>query len=353
MRINSIQYLRAAAALMVVVYHLQPQLDRMGVRDLPLDWLIAGVDIFFVVSGFIMWWTTRSGSVSPGDFARRRIHRIVPVYWALSVFYVVVLLVAPRLMQTGAFDPAHVAASFLFIPWPHPTVGYMMPLVTPGWTLNYEMFFYAIFALALFAPRGRQLAFVTGFLVTLAAVGLAARPGPGLLAFYTSTLLLEFLFGVWLGVLFERRRLIPAGLAPAVAVIAVVLLVGLHGLATARTRFLFMGLPAMAIVFAAVSWEAQRPLAMRPALLVLGNASYSIYLVHQLALSATGQLWRRLVEAPPWVSAAGFAVAGVSVSAIGGLVCYALLERPLGRLTAPLLRGPGVGRLPEPAPSRG
>lgn len=129
---------------MVVVYHLKPQLERMNASLLPADWLSAGVDLFFVISGFIMWWTTSGIEITPGRFMLKRVHRIVPLYWAVTGFYVVVLLVAPRFMQTGALDPAHAIASFLFIPWQHPVLAPAYPLVTPGWTLNYEMFFYVV-----------------------------------------------------------------------------------------------------------------------------------------------------------------------------------------------------------------
>ena len=354
-QIISIQYLRAIAALMVVLFHLHPQLERMGVRAWPGEWLSSGVDIFFVVSGFIMWWTTCTGDVSPGDFMRRRIHRVVPVYWALSAVYVAVLLVAPRLMQSGVLELPHAVASFFFIPVLHPVTGYMMPLVTPGWTLNYEMFFYGIFALGLFLPRAHRLAFVSLAMVLLVLLGQLVDPQSRVADFYTSTLLLEFLFGVWLGVLFEAGRVLPPRALPLAALVAVVALVGLQRFATSETRFLFMGLPAMAVVFVAVSWERWRPVRGLPVALLLGNASYSIYLVHQLALSATAQAWRRAFDGPPWLVGSSFALAGVAVSVGLGLACHRLVEQPLGRLTRPLVARPAAApqALPQPHPGSG
>ena len=355
MQIISIQYLRAIAALMVVLFHLQPQLERMGIRGWPGEWLSAGVDIFFVVSGFIMWWTTRAGDVSPGEFMRRRIHRVVPIYWALSAVYVAVLLLAPRLMQSGQLELPHAVASFLFIPAVHPVTGYMMPLVTPGWTLNYEMFFYGIFALGLFLPRAHRLAFVSLAMLLLVLLGQVVDPQSRVADFYTSTLLLEFLFGVWLGVLFESGRVLPPRVLPLAAVLSVAALVGLQRFAVSETRFIFMGLPAAAVVFVAISWERWRPVRVLPVALLLGNASYSIYLVHQLALSATGQAWRRMVDGPLWLVGSGFALVGVAVSVLLGIVCHRLLEQPLGRLTLPLAVRSAVpsGNLPRPHSGRG
>lgn len=126
----------------------------MGVTFLPPNRLAARVDLFFVISGFLMWGTTWDSPITPGRFMLQRIHRIVPLHWAIISFYVL-LLAAPHLMQSGAFEPAHGITSSLFLPWPHPAIDANQPRVTPGWTLNYGMFFYLVFALGLFLPERR------------------------------------------------------------------------------------------------------------------------------------------------------------------------------------------------------
>ena len=127
----------------------------MGVTFLPPNRLAARVDLFFVISGFLMWGTTWDSPTTPGRFMLQRIHRIVPLHWAIISFYVLLLLAAPHLMQSGAFEPAHGITSSLFLPWPHPAIDANQPRVTPGWTLNYGMFFYLVFALGLFLPERR------------------------------------------------------------------------------------------------------------------------------------------------------------------------------------------------------
>lgn len=350
MQIVSIQHLRGIAALMVVVFHLGPQLERMGVTALPPNWLAAGVDLFFVISGFIMWWTTYGVEITPGRFMLKRIHRIVPLYWAISSFYVLVLLVAPRFMQSGAFDPAHVAASYFFLPWPHPVVDANHPLVTPGWTLNYEMFFYLVFAVGLFLPgRRARLAAVAAMLCALVLAGLVFRPQGAQLQAYTATILLEFLFGMGIAALAARGALLPAAAALACIALGAAAWVGFDRFNTQGTRFLFWGLPAMLIVYGAVSWERRRSVPAWPLLLLFGNASYSIYISHQLSLSAAGQAWRRAVgDLPPLAATLGFGLFGVVVSVVVGLLCYALVERPLGRWTGRLLPGSGGAPIREP-----
>ena len=117
-------------------------------------WL-AGVDIFFVISGFIMVYASSRwfGSArAPRVFLAHRIARIVPLYWATMMVYLAVLLLTPWLLNSEYLAPHFVIASFLFIPAARPD-GLVQPLYSLGWTLNYEMFFYALFAIAIAFPR--------------------------------------------------------------------------------------------------------------------------------------------------------------------------------------------------------
>lgn len=350
MPLVTIQYARAVAALMVVVFHLKPQLQRMGAElDAWPHWLASGVDVFFVISGFIMWWTTRDAVVSPGDFVRRRIERIVPLYWIITTFYVLVLLVAPRLMQTGALDWPHVLSSYLFLPYPHPVVDLMHPLVTPGWTLNYEMFFYVIFAAALFAPREIRLPLIAVTLVGLVVAGVALQPQNRFLGVYTSSLLLEFLLGVVVAELVLRRVLIPAAAALPAAVVAFACIPALGGFADDEMRGFVWGPPAAVFVFAIVSLELGGRAFRSATLLLLGDASYSIYLSHQLTLSAAGQAWRRAFDDASAAGRAGFCLAAMLAAVIVGLACYRFVERPANRLARRLL---GRGRTGDRAGGR-
>lgn len=134
----------------------------------------------------------------------QHIHRIVPLHWAITSFYV--LLAAAPLMQSGAFEPAHGTTSSLFLPWPHPAIDANQPLVTPGWTLTYGMFFYLVFALGLFLPERRARLATVALLGGLVAAGPAFASQSAPLQVYTSTMLLEFLFGMGVAVLAARRR---------------------------------------------------------------------------------------------------------------------------------------------------
>ena len=111
--IKNIQALRALAAVMVVFVHLKILLDTIG---LPL-FGGAGVDLFFVISGFVMVHTTQKRPPSPSEFIRNRIARVVPVYWFMTLGVYGLALSAPRLLGATSGNVAELCKSLLFIPF--------------------------------------------------------------------------------------------------------------------------------------------------------------------------------------------------------------------------------------------
>lgn len=335
-----IQYLRAVAALMVVVFHLEPQLERMGYAGFWPKGLSSGVDVFFVISGLIMWVTTSGRPVGVADFWRRRVTRIAPLYWVFTLLMVALMLVAPRLLQTSRFDGWHVLASFLFLPAAHPVLTTMEPVVMPGWTLNYEMFFYLIFGLWLLAPERLRLAGNVATIGLLVAIGamLGLSPRTSVAGFYTSSIMIEFVLGIVLGVLVTRG----AVLAKVSSRLAWALLVG--GLAFAVLlpttsadipRAVTRGIPAFLAVGAMLVLELRGRIGDRRWLRLLGDASFSLYLSHFVVLSFVSQLWRQLPISPSPVSYVAFGIVAIGISVVGGIVCYRLIERPLTTLFHP------------------
>lgn len=328
----SIQYLRGVAATMVVLFHLGSPLERLGYRGVWPVGLSAGVDIFFVISGFVMWISTIGRTVTPWQFFRKRIVRIVPLYWLLTTVMLVVMLVLPSALQTSRFSLPHVIASYLFLPMQNPGKGTMEPLLFPGWTLNYEMFFYLIFGtLLLVSPRLRLLGTALLFGLLVLVGWLAGWPTVSVAGFYTSPRLLEFVAGMVLAWLVCQRgadRL----LAPPVA---------LAGLAAGFAALLFnpfpsdwpwalsAGLPSALIVACAVSLEGRGRLReWRPAHL-LGDASYSIYLTQLISMAAFRFLWSHVMPADLPGQLLLYPLLDLSVAIGVGIACYFLAERPL------------------------
>jgi exopolysaccharide production protein ExoZ len=301
---SSIQQLRGFAALAVVLFHF--------IQGSGWSWDVgaAGVDVFFVISGFVMWMVTRHPTTSR-DFISSRIIRIVPLYW-----------LATAIISVKNHPPlADIARSLLFIPFDSQVGRY--PVLIPGWTLNMEMFFYTIFALGLFVPRRVQLPFLGTVLLGLTGLGYAFAPSGPVLGTYTHPLLLEFLAGVLL-----CEACLRGWVKDARGWVLVVL--GLAWFAGVETlgpkvdgldlRPLLWGAPALLIVCGFVAMERAGKRVTIPVFERLGDASYSLYLFHGIVLSV---LLKLLPESPL------IFVVGVPASLVVGWLAYRFAELPM------------------------
>jgi exopolysaccharide production protein ExoZ len=218
--IRNVQVLRAVAALLVVFIHLDTLLASLG---LPV-FGGGGVDVFFVISGFIMVYTTSLRDTGPWSFFADRIARIVPLYWSLTLALIVLNFVAPALLHSQA-TWRELIESLVFVPFEKPN-GLIAPVLYVGWTLNYEMFFYLLFAGGLLLHNRRLgVATVVFCLVFLVAIGLVERPQGVIGRFYTSTILLEFAVGAVIGL--AHREIGLFATTPLKVVAALVVLCGL------------------------------------------------------------------------------------------------------------------------------
>ncbi len=170
--INNLQVTRAVAAYMVVlfhflalfVWHLYPEAKY-------LTFGAAGVDIFFVISGFIMVVTTSDGKTGPADFLAKRIARIAPIYWLITLVLVAMSLAGLKPIGILRMQADWVVKSLFFIPFNRD--GYVEPINSVGWTLNYEMFFYVVFAVCLTVRQNSaRVLLLCATMLTLAIIGL-------------------------------------------------------------------------------------------------------------------------------------------------------------------------------------
>ncbi len=231
--IHSIQVLRALAAFMVAIHHVQPDAAILAARaglsftrsDI-LPWM-AGVDIFFVVSGFIMVHASQDLFGREGAsrlFLKRRLARIVPLYWAMTTLLLLVGLMVPAVLNSGAPNLRQILGSYLF--WPVvSTQGMVQPVYSLGWTLNYEMLFYVLFAAGLMLPRRWILPAVAFVLALLVAA--ESLKGPLLLpfGFWGQPIVLEFAAGMGIAVLRQKGLRLHGALRIAVAMVGAALLV--------------------------------------------------------------------------------------------------------------------------------
>lgn len=338
-QIASIQFLRGVAALSIVVLHALNDVDRIAARAgdsvaTSAAFLGAGVDLFFVISGFVMVVASRRLFAQPQArrlFLGRRIARIAPIYWAVTSAFLLVLAARPEAVNSQAPTLVEIAKSYLFIPYYKEADGWMQPVYSLGWTLNYEMFFYLLFAVALILPAARAVASLSAFMLGLVCLGLWLKPAPGALAFWTHPILLEFVAGMWIGLAHARGLRIGPLLAGTLLAAAFAILIATRSnilLAYGIQRLLCWGAPAALIVAAAALLPMPR-LDIAPAtepFARIGDASYSLYLCHPFVLRGLAMVWEKLGLAfGPWA----YAPAATLLATLAALVIHALFEKPV------------------------
>jgi peptidoglycan/LPS O-acetylase OafA/YrhL len=344
-QLYGIQVLRALAALMVAVHHVQSDAaflaGRAGTIFSPSDILPwnAGVDLFFVISGFIMVHAS-SGLFGQAGGARlflaRRIARIVPLYWAATTLFLLVMLVSPALLNSGAPSAGQILASYLF--WPLPNgVGEIQPIYSLGWTLNYEMLFYALFGAALLLPARLVVPATTLALAGLVAAQ-AVSPLPLPFGFWGQPIVLEFAGGMAIALLRNRGLRLDGRIRWLMVAAGAILLLAAAGNAWAQTPWgslAYRGPAALLLVTAAACGKGQSaPSALVRLFARIGDASYALYLTHPFAMRAMRELFLRLAP-----GATGLFVAVALLAAvIAALAVYRWFEKPMTRLLRRLLR---------------
>ena len=329
--IRTVQALRACACLLVVAYHA---LDAWGARQSPVrtaDSLwpngAAGVDLFFVISGFVMATSAArlAGGADAWRFARRRLRRVAPLYWLMTAAKLAALAVSGAATLPGAWQ---IVASLLFIPV-RDAAGIVRPVLGVGWTLDFEMLFYALFAVAVWRrPRGSTLRLLLLCLIPLALAGFFRRPdwpAPFALA---NGLVLEFCLGM------AVAGWMPAGRAHSMS--AALLASGAMLLILPQPgpwRFALWGLPAAAALAGAARLEPRLGPRVPAWLLGVGEASFAIYLLHPFLVPALARLLPP--QLPPGLAFPVLVTASLLVSTAGGVLLHRWVDRPVqARLAA-------------------
>ncbi|HET6565290.1 MAG TPA: acyltransferase [Xanthomonadales bacterium] len=327
MKLN-IQMLRAFAALAVVLYHLGPHYrDAGGAFTLLIgisQWGFFGVDVFFVISGFVISYTVfpkERNLQGAGTFLRHRLSRIYLGYWpfALLALYVLPLHGPANLAQVSTFSTLALTSADLG------------KLALPvAWSLSYELYFYALFGL-LFCCSNEVIkrVFLVIFVLLLARVLFVPVDPDSQLYFWVSAYMLEFLYGVLIFLfqgLLLKRRLIP----PACILVVAGLMLGSGNHLQHDARVLYFGISAAALVVLALQLEESGLFSAPHWLVSLGDSSYALYLSHLFVITAFYQWgWRdNLAAQSPVVVELGF-LALVLYMVFLAHFWYRRVERPL------------------------
>ncbi|MGY3302849.1 exopolysaccharide production protein ExoZ [Pseudomonas sp. PvR086] len=278
-----IHYMRGIAALMVVIFHAISFMAIYKNYDSPIPHhvLATGVDIFFVISGYLMVKTTQKFKDSRLEwklFLYKRLTRIAPMYWLITIAISIAILYKPSLSEKQV-DIELIVKSLLFIPTHIPGSDVQSTILPVGWTLVYEMFFYIIFAaLTSINYRAGLVALISFFAFLSAFHGMTDNYYYSL---YSNPIILEFIFGA----IIAKLPTPPHRKGLAIAFVGfVALFVGsyIDG-PDLGMRVISAGLGAALIIYGASGLTIGRPLKIPSA---LGDASYSIYLTHMYIIKA-------------------------------------------------------------------
>ena len=334
-----IQILRFVAAIIVVITHSFFYANqRLGGEEIHWGNGSYGVDIFFVISGFVMVISSSHLISEPlgwAKFSIQRLIRITPMYWlATTIKLFVMLLSMDLVLNSGNFSVSDIVNSYLFIPYEK--AGKIEPLLGVGWTLVFEMFFYLIFAFSLLV-RANIYLFTGIIMISLSLLSLFRPESHPVYMFLFDSIVLEFWMGMLIGYLTIKNKLINKYIGLFFATSSLLFIILYSGKSYGIPRVVLHGIPAAILVYSTISIEAL--LKKTPKLLLyLGAASYSLYLFHSITLPAIPVVLKKfgLINTYASVSISIFASLPMA------LLIYYYIENPTTKI---LRKIPAISRL--------
>ena len=314
--ISNIQTLRAIAAILVVAFHAIPtaksyQLSTDFFYKIDI-WGSAGVDIIFVISGFIMIYIQNKKNKTPVEFIKDRIERIVPLYWFLTLSFSALLLTFPSAFNVWTFDFKTLINSLFFINY---LTSGNYPVLFVGWTLEYEMLFYLVFALSIFMKNIYYSAICCIIsLIVMVFLGL-------------SDIILEFCFGMLVGLLYSNTKL---KINSFLCFISIAL--GFYFLTIdwniELPRFIVWGLPSLFIFIGFLYLKPIKNIVLD----TLGSASYSIYLVHVFVILISYRVFSKIGRIDISYINEIYVILSILASIFSGVLLHFIIEKPLAKL---------------------
>ena len=263
-KIDSIQVLRFFAAFSVMMVHLPV-----------FEFGIWGVDIFFVISGFIMMYVTENNEKF---FLLKRIFRIVPLYWILTLGVFALAILVPDVLNNTTANIVHLIKSLFFIPFDKNGTGHF-PILFLGWTLNFEVIFYFLFSLSLVFFKENRMIACSIFIIIFLVFNKIFSEKNFIFETYANDIFIEFIFGMILFTIWKKyKNKISTNLSNHFICLAI-LLVSIFILNYYNfSRSVSYGLPSLILTVYFLFFLNH--LKFPKILVSLGDASYCIYLLH-------------------------------------------------------------------------
>lgn len=324
-------------------------LNRRFGTDFQSDVGAEGVDIFFVISGFVMVFAYARKERSAWAFYGERVIRIAPLYWTATLALVALFGIGFRPNGLQGYNLADVITSFLFYPKVR-LDGENGPILSLGWTLIYEIFFYLIFGAFLWLRNIRdRVVAISAVLIIVVGVGRLFGPdSPYALRVYTDSIMLEFVAGCWLGYWFlsqPRKVGRPVSVAFIATGLAVLSIEYYLQISPNGYRVATYGFPAVLIVAGALLAERSGATTRSSIVLLVGAASYSMYLFHPLLLQPFVNLAAKVMVPEPRMAYLVMPIAALTtvVAAVG---IHLGFEVPLTRWLRNVWDRERAGRIP-------
>lgn len=339
-RLDGVQMLRAVAVLLVAWLHAGQQLGDWRVKEVP-HFSAFGIDIFFVISGFIMSWGLLRSRQAPGvatawEFLKRRLIRIYPIYWLFAIVN------SARLLHGHGFFLQNYFPSFLLLPGLYPRY----PLVVAfSWTMVFEMLFYYLLSAVLLVTLKRAVPVFIALLAAAVLVGDVVGVRDPTWTPFSSPLLLEFVFGAIVALIFLRfgqRTEIGMGVLLIGVISSFYLRAhpeqgGAAGIAMAVSsvgamrHVMTWGLAAASIVAGVIFWSPRIQGLSGRAVISLGNASYSSYLASAIVLEFSVRILIPLGGRSSVAKEVLFQAVMVLTVLVAGSISYKFVESPVIR----------------------
>lgn len=328
----SIQCLRALAVLMVVIAHAFSH--QIGVTN---KFVVLGgqfgVQLFFVISGFIMVYISGNGPFSAASFLLRRAVRIVPLYWIFTSLAAVAALALPGLFKTTVVTLPHYIESMLFLVHEAPGRGGSSPLLSQGWTLNYEAYFYVLFAALASLTAVSRVSTLSCAFVGLWLIGLAFPISDPVAQFYLSISPLGFALGCWLGLKTingARVDQLNVGVCGAAAIAGAILATTQAQLGV-DAPLSIIGQLITAASLLLLGLRLERQVASWAGVQKIGDASYAIYLSHIFTIGAVLVIAKRLLDLGDLPAIVIVALVSSIAAVVIGIGVHELIEKPITR----------------------
>ena len=329
-----IQALRFLAAFMVICCHSTLYTKERLVSSGEIFNLGAnGVPLFFVISGFVMVISSRK-LINDKDgwkkYAVKRIIRIVPLYWLITTFKLAVMILSTGLILHSEIDFTNILKSYFFIPCIN-IDGETRPILGVGWTLNFEMFFYLLFTIALLV-RINTIIFSGIIMIALAVLSFFKTPAwPLVLNFYADPIVINFLFGMIAAVLITKKIKVQKPISITLIFLGLLFLFSplqYYFKFNQSNTSLANALASFLIVYFSAQLEKESLVYTPKIILFFGMASYSLYLIHPVIIPLSPVILKKMGVINSLLSES----LCVIFALVAGTISYYYFEKPITRI---------------------